>query len=165
MILATPLRSLVARRALRWLPAFDALLGLALFAMLWPSNTPLWFAAPCFALALLLHRALGGIGVASFHPALPAFALAFVSGLVESTSASPLPWIALALIATDRLYLPTTSRGKALQLSVFALAALALHLIGAQAASFVLALLALQFITPWLDRLTLPALNRTPPHA
>ncbi len=154
--MTTLLRSFVARRALRWLPALDALLAAILLALLWPSGAPAWLAATCFAAAWLLQRAMGGFANAPFHPALAAFALAFACGAIPASHPGLAACIALLSIAFDRLYLPIAARGKLLQLALTAIAACALWWWGAALAAYCCGLLALQTLPPWIDRLTLP---------
>lgn len=154
--MTTLLRCFVARRALRWLPVFDAVLSTFLFALLLPPLTPTWPAATCFVAAWLLQRALGGFANASFHPALAAFALAFLCDVIPASQTAPGACIALLLIAFDRLYLPITARGKFLELGLAGVAACLLGWMDAVLAAYCCVLLALQASTPWIDRLTLP---------
>ena len=157
--MTTLMRSFIARRALHWLPAFDALLAAILFALLWPDAAPLWIAAICFAAAWLLQKAMGGFANAPFHTALAAFALAFVCGAIPNSEPTLPACITLALIAFDRLYLPITLHGKLLQSMVIAIAACTLWWLNAPLAAWCCALLALQFLPPWIDRLTLPRIG------
>ncbi len=154
--MTTLLRSFIARRALRWLSAFDALLAAILLALLWPDAAPLWIAAICFAAAWLLQKAMGGFANAPFHPALAAFALAFVGGAIPDAEPTLPAHIALVLMALDRLYSPITLRGKLLQSMAIAMAACTLWWLDAPLAAWCCSLLALQFLPPWIDRLTLP---------
>lgn len=152
----TLLRCFVARRALRWLPAVEAALSAILFALLLPSSTPVLPATICFVAAWLLQRALGGFANAPFQPALAAFALAFLSGVIPASPPTLTACITLLLIAFDRLYLPITARAKLLQLGLTGLITCLFGWLGAALAAYCCALLALQAMTPWIDRLTLP---------